>query len=98
MDGCLIVDVSQSTTPVSICVLYYYIQYTIWLLDYHIISINILIILQAVYDEWLGFIQNIKSCSHLCDPGSEFTDDLSECPGVLVPVNAQVKGYSFKYK
>ena len=40
------------------------------------------------------FQKNIKSCSHLCYPGSEFTDDLSQCPRVLMPVDAQVKGYS----
>ena len=40
------------------------------------------------------FQKNIKSCSHLCYPGSEFTDDLPQCPGILMPVNTEVKCYS----
>ena len=43
----------------------------------------------------MEFQKNLKSCSHLSYPGSEFTDDLSQSPGVLVPVNAQIEGYSY---
>ena len=63
-----------------------------------IIILSLLIITEAdciMTDRQMDrFWKNIKGCSHLCYPGSEFTDDFSQCPGILMPVNTEVKCYS----